>query len=101
LVIPEGDQRQTESNLFFLGAKLFGAYKLTDKSQLVLSAIPALSTPTDSRGISSDNLLMQGAFLYRKNVSEMFSYTLGVLSTSRFGSPLVVPSVGLYHLGKK
>lgn len=101
LVIPEGDQRQTESNLFFLGAKLIGAYKLTDKSQLVLSAIPALSTTTDSRGISSDNILMQGALLYRKKVSEKFFYTLGVLSTSRFGSPLILPSVGLSHLGEK
>ncbi len=101
LVTPDGDDRPSDANLFFLAANIFGAYSLSDNKQLVLVALPAASTTTDSRGITSDNFLMQGALLYRKEVSERFSYTLGVLSTTRFGSPLVMPSVGLLHKGEK
>ncbi|MEO1255359.1 MAG: DUF6268 family outer membrane beta-barrel protein [Bacteroidota bacterium] len=101
LVAPEGNDRLSEANLFFLGANIIGSYSLSGNKQLVLVALPAASTTTDSRGITSDNFLMQGALLFRKKVSESFSYTIGALSTSRFGSPIVIPSLGLSHTGEK
>ena len=100
LIIPEGDG-PSDANLFFLGANIIGAYSLSQNKQLVLAALPATSTTTDSRGVTSDNFLMQGALLYKKIVSHKFSYTLGILSTSRFGSPIVVPSLGLIYKGEK
>lgn len=101
LVIPDNDAGTSESNLFFLSANLIGAYNLSDNQRLILSAIPATSTTTNSRSFTSDNFLMQGALLYRKKVSEKFSYSLGVLSTSRFGAPLVIPSLGMSHEGER
>lgn len=101
LVVPEGEDRPSNANLFFLGANIYGAFSLSESQRLILAAIPAASTTTDSRGITSDNFLMQGALLYRKTVNERFSYTLGVLSTSSFGSPLVVPSLGLTYKREK
>ena len=101
LVAPEGDNRPSDARLFFLGANIVGAYRLSENKELVLAALPAASTTTDSRGITSDNFLMQGALIFRKKVSEKFSYTIGALSTSRFGSPIVIPSLGLSHTGEK
>ncbi len=101
LVIPEGDNRTSNVNLFFLGANIIAAYNFSERKQLILTAIPATSTTTDSRGLATDNFLMQGGLLYRKTVSSVFTYTLGLLSTSRFGSPIVVPALGILYKTEK
>ena len=100
-ITPESTEREFESDLFFLSLRLVGVIKLTDKESLILNAAPAISTTDDSGRFKGENFLMQGGALYQKKVSERFSYTLGILSTSRFGSPLVLPSIGISHLGEK
>lgn len=101
LVTPDSDAGTFESNLYFLSTNFVGAYSLSDNQQLIIGVVPAISTTTNARGFTSDNYLMQGALLYRKKVSERFSYSFGVLSTSRFGAPIILPSLGMSHEGEK
>jgi len=101
LTVPEGSDRISGSNLFFLAVNVVGSFKLSDKVKLLATAIPALSTTSDTKIFTSDNFLMQGAILYHKKVSDRFTYRFGALSTSRFGSPIIVPSLGLSHQGRR
>jgi hypothetical protein len=101
LVLPENTAQDFETDLFFAALRLVAVYNLSGKSRLILNALPALSASEGSRGLSSGNFLMQGGLFYKKDVSDRFSYTLGVLSTSRFGAPVILPYLGLTHKGKK
>jgi hypothetical protein len=101
LVLPENTQQELESDLFFAAIRLVVLYNLSEKSRLIVNALPAISSSEGSGGFSGDNFLMQGGIFYKKQVSDRFSYTLGVLSTTRFGSQIVLPYVGLTHSGEK
>lgn len=101
LVIPESEDRLVNDNLLFIGLQLSGIFNISDNKKLIFTALPALSTTDELGQLSGNNFLMQGGALFRKQVSERFSYTLGIVSTSRFGFPLLMPSVGLSHAGDK
>lgn len=94
---PETSLDLVKSNLFFLGFNAFGIYKFSDSAMLVVNVLPAISTSGNSRNINSDNVLWQGGVFFRKIRNDRFSYLLGVLSTSRFGRPIVLPAVGLTY----
>ncbi len=99
LVMPETANQQIDDNLFFLALRLAGAYNFSKNKQLIISIIPAISTTDEPGSFAGNNLLMQGGILFKKQTSERFTYALGVISTSRFGSPLILPSIGLTHAG--
>lgn len=101
LVIPESASRQFDENLFFLALRLVVAYNLSESEKLILNGLPAISTTDEPGSFDGDNFLMQGGIYYQKRVNDRFSYLLGLLSTSRFGRPLVLPSVGFIRVGRK
>jgi len=101
LVVPESADRQSIDDLFFLGLRLAGIFSLSNNKQLIVSAFPAISTTDKPGSFSGDNFLMQGGVLFKNQVSEQFSYSLGVISTSRFGKPLILPSFGITRAGAK
>ncbi len=101
LVVPESADRQSGDDLFFLGLRLAGVFNLSKNRQLIASAFPAISTTDEPGSFSGDNFLMQGGVLFRNQVSEQFTYSLGVISTSRFGKPLILPSLGMTRAGAK
>lgn len=96
-VLPKTSRRPFSSNLFFLGLRLIAIHNITEKSKLLLNVLPAISTTDDARSFEGKNFLMQGSVSYLKEVNDGFSYMLGIISTSRFGSPIVVPLVGITH----
>ncbi len=101
LVVPESADRQSSDDLFFLGLRLAGIFSLSNNKQLIVSAFPAISTTDKPGSFSGDNFLMQGGVLFKNQMSEQFSYSLGVISTSRFGKPLILPSFGITRAGAK
>jgi hypothetical protein len=101
LVVPESADRQSSDDLFFLGLRFAGVLNLSENKQLIVSSYPAISTTDEPGSFSGNNFLMQGGVLYKTQKTEQFSYTLGVISTSRFGRPLILPSLGLTRLGNK
>lgn len=100
-VFPESNNSFGETNLFLLGVNLIAGYKFSKKSTVIINILPAISTSTKSRSFNPDNFLFQGALFYSRKTSTTFSYRVGIVSTSRFGQPLVIPSLGLNYLGKK
>jgi hypothetical protein len=96
-ILPTNSVGAFEDNLFFLALRLVASYQLSDNKRLIINALPAISTTDDARSFEGDNFLMQGGVFFNKVVNERFSYTLGILSTSRFGSPIVLPSLGFSH----
>lgn len=96
-VFPESNLDPANSSLFFLGANAFGIYKYTDSAMLVFNFLPAISTSSNSRRINTENILLQGGIFFRKIKSPRFSYLIGVLSTSRFGRPIILPALGLTY----
>lgn len=100
-VFPESNNSFGETNLFLLGINLIAGYRFSKKSTIIVNFLPAISTSTKSRSFNPDNFLFQGALFYSRKTSATFSYRLGIVSTSRFGQPLVIPSFGLNYLGKK
>lgn len=101
LVVPESADRQSSDDLFFLGLRLAGVLNLSGNKQLIVSAFPAISTTDEPGSFSGNNFLMQGGVLFKNQMSEQFSYSLGVISTSRFGRPLILPSLGMTREGDK
>ncbi|WP_194977029.1 DUF6268 family outer membrane beta-barrel protein [Aquiflexum lacus] len=101
LVVPESADRQSSDDLFFLGLRLAGVLNLSGNKQLIVSAFPAISTTDEPGSFSGNNFLMQGGFIFKNQMSEQFSYSLGVISTSRFGRPLILPSLGMTRVGDK
>lgn len=101
LVVPESADRQSNDDLFFLGLRLAGVFNVSDNKQLIVSAFPAISTTEEPGSFSGNNFLMQGGVLYKTLKTEQFSYSFGIISTSRFGRPLILPSFGLTRLGDK
>lgn len=101
LVVPESAYRQSNDDLFFLGLRLAGVFNVSDNKQLIVSAFPAISTTEEPGSFSGNNFLMQGGVLFKTQKTEQFSYSLGVISTTRFGRPLILPSLGLTRLGDK
>lgn len=95
--MPDNSAIQVQSNLFLLGLRVLVAYTISENQRIIFNAFPAISTTDDARSFHEDNYLFQGGILFNKTVNERFAYTLGVLSTSRFGSPLVIPSVGFLY----
>lgn len=101
LVVPESANRQSNDDLFFLGLRLAGVFNVSENKQLIVSAFPAISTTDEPGSFSGNNFLMQGGVLFKTQRTEQFSYSLGIISTSRFGRPLILPSLGMIRLGDK
>jgi len=101
MVLPENTIQEFESDLIFLGIRLIGIYKLSSGNEIVLNAFPAISTADNTQTFSGENFLMQGGLFYRHHVNERLFYTLGVISTSRFGRPLVLPLLGVSYRAEK
>ncbi|WP_111672024.1 DUF6268 family outer membrane beta-barrel protein [Algoriphagus litoralis] len=101
LVVPESADRQSNDDLFFLGLRFAGVFNLSENKQLIVSAYPAISTTDEPGSFSGNNFLMQGGILFKTQKNEQVSYSIGVISTSRFGRPLILPSLGLTRLGNK
>lgn len=96
-IFPSTSLDQVKSNLYFLGFNAYGIYKFSDSNMLVLNILPAISTSGNSGNLSSKNLLWQGGIFFRKIQSPKFSYLFGLLSTSRFGRPILLPALGLSY----
>ena len=101
LVIPENSEGRLENKLFFLGLNVLGAYNLSEKEKIVINALPSFAASSNSETFSEDSFIMQGGIFYSKKVSDRFSYNVGVISTTRFGSPIFLPIFGMTHSGKK
>ena len=101
LVVPESADRQSNDDLFFLGLRLAGVFNLSENKQLIVSAFPGISTTEEPGSFSGNNFLMQGGILFKTQKTEQVSYSIGVISTSRFGRPLILPSLGMTRAGDK
>jgi hypothetical protein len=83
--VPDGKQLHTVS------ASLFFAYRFTERWGLGLSVVSSLSG--DFAEVDADHLRFAGAGLASYAFSERFSLGAGVLFTSKFGRPLVLPAI--------
>lgn len=101
LVVPESADRQSNDDLFFLGLRLASVFNVAENKQLIVSAFPGISTTEEPGSFSGNNFLMQGGILFKTQKTEQFSYSIGLISTSRFGRPLILPSLGMTRAGDK
>ncbi|MEM9299165.1 MAG: DUF6268 family outer membrane beta-barrel protein [Bacteroidota bacterium] len=101
LVVPEHNEETLENSFYFLGLNLTGAYTLSEKARLIINAFPSVGASSSSQTFSGDSFVMQGGLIYNKEVSDRFSYNLGIISTTRFGSPIFLPLFGISHRGEK
>ena len=101
LVVPENNEETLENNFYSLGINLTGIYSLSEKARLVINAFPSVAASSGSKMFSGESFIMQGGLIYNKKVNDRFSYNLGIISTSRFGSPIFLPLLGVTHSGEK
>lgn len=71
-------------------------HQINQKMRWMLQLQPTLASDFEE-DLSSDDLVVQGTFLVSKQVSERFSYGLGVIYTTRFGEPQVLPALEFKH----
>jgi len=101
LVIPDNNEETLDNNFYSLGFNLIGAYTLSEKASLAFNIFPSFAASSNSPTFSGDSFVMQGGVFYSKKVSDKFSYNIGVISTTQFGSPIFLPLFGMSHKGEK
>ncbi len=97
---PKSSETQIEPNLHFIALRLSTVINFSRDNSLMVTFNPAISSTLNS-SLTRDDFLFLGNIIYRKKVSEVFSYAVGAAYTSRFGRPLALPIGALFYRGNK
>ena len=81
-------------NLHLIGYRLMVLHQLKNDWRLLALVNPALSS-TFSTSLDSDDFLLNGTLQFIKQKTEKLSYGGGLLFTSRFGNPILLPTLQL------
>lgn len=81
-------------NLHTIGYRLAVVQELKNNWRGIISLMPTLSSSFNDE-LEGDDFLFNAVIQFVKEKSETFSYGFGVIFTSRFGEPLVLPSLSL------
>lgn len=98
LVQPEfsGPNTSVEGDLHFISYSATLVKRLKNNWLFVGTFSPAISSDLEG-SLSSDDILLLGRATVGRAVSETFRWNAGLAFTSRFGEPLVIPVIELYH----
>ena len=83
-----------DQNLHLVGYSLMVLHQLKNQWALLILLNPALSS-TFNQPLESDDFLLNGTLQFIKKKSERISYGGGMLATSRFGDPILLPTIQL------
>jgi hypothetical protein len=100
MVFPLSTINELETRLYFIAMRLSAIFNIDEKQRLIGMVIPAISS-TLQGALTGDDFLTQASLGYYRDVSKRFNYGVGVIYTSRFGSPLVLPLIALNHKREK
>ncbi|MEO9871787.1 DUF6268 family outer membrane beta-barrel protein [Ekhidna sp.] len=87
-------------NLHLVGYRLTILHKLKHDWAALLNVNPVLSSTFNTQ-IEGDDFLFNGSLLFVKKKSDRFSYGGGVVFTSRFGDPILLPILQLTFTSQK
>ena len=100
LVIPTADNDVALNidgqHLHVVGYSLTVVHQLKNDWRALIVLSPTLSS-TFNQPLEGDDFLFNGTVQFIKRKSEKLSYGGGILATSRFGDPIILPSLQLTH----
>jgi hypothetical protein len=96
MVFPQSTINELETKLYFIALRLTTIYNFDNKNRLVGTVTPAISSTLQDE-ITSDDFLTQASLAYFREVSEQLNYGIGLIYTSRFGYPRVLPLLALNY----
>lgn len=100
MAFPQSANNQSDTKLYFIALQGSAIYDFDDKNRIAGFIIPSISSTLED-ALSSDDFLTQASIVYLRKASETLRYGLGVMYTSRFGFPQVLPLVTLNHIREK
>ena len=95
-VQPAASTVAIEKDLHYISYSLSFLTQISTPWRMLVRYNPAISSDL-SADLSSNDFLHQGSVLFTKTVSKKFSWGIGGIYTSRFGSPLAIPILQLKH----
>ena len=87
-------------NLHLISYTLSYVKKVGDKSRLITTFRPSISSQLNS-SLTGDDFLFLGSAMIRKKVDDRKSWSAGLVYTSRFGEPIVLPILGYSVKGER
>lgn len=87
-------------NLHLIGYRLTALHQLSNDWNVLVSLNPTLSS-TFNNALEGDDFLFNGALHFMKKKSDRFSYGGGIAFTSRFGEPILIPTLQLTYSAEK
>ena len=81
-------------NLHLIGYRLTALHQLANNWRVLVSLNPTLSS-TFNKALGGEDFLLNGVLQFVKKKSDRFSYGGGIAFTSRFGEPILIPTLQL------
>jgi len=100
MAFPQSSENNADTKLYFIALRAIGIYDFDEKNRVVGVFIPSISSTLQDK-LTSDDFLTQASLSYSRLVNESFNYGLGVMYTSRFGFPQVLPLFTLKYIREK
>lgn len=76
--------------------KLTLAHKWNEKWSLLVNLKPTIASDFEEK-ISTDDLVFQGGFIATRTINNKFKIGAGVVNSTRWGSPIVLPVVNMHY----
>jgi len=100
MAFPQSAENNTDTKLYIIALRAVGIYDFDNKNRVVGVFIPSISS-TLQDNLTTDDFLAQASLSYSRLVNESFNYGLGVMYTSRFGFPQILPLFTLNYIREK
>lgn len=80
--------------------QLLFLHKWNEKCSLVANIKPTVASDFEQK-LSTDDFIFQGVIIATRKVNDKFKIGIGVINSTRWGSPIIMPLVNMHYKNKK